>query len=103
MIALCGDVTQAFSHASIDQPVAMAIPMEPDGLILNNNNQTIKLIGGSPVIIHRALYGYKRSPRLWQRWLSDNLMDLKLKRSQVDPTTFYYFLGVSNYCSMLTT
>ena len=37
----------------------------------------------------KALYGYRKSPRLWQDWITDKLMQIPLRRSKVEPSIFY--------------
>ena len=40
-------------------------------------------------LIEKALYGYRRSPRRWQQWLAERLLEVGLQRSAVDPALFY--------------
>jgi hypothetical protein len=76
---LIGDVTMAFPHAKVDQPFATALPMEVDGLVLLDvDDKEVVLKGGSPVIVLRAQYGYRKSPQLWQKWLVQQLCELGL-------------------------
>ena len=37
----------------------------------------------------QALYGYRKSPRLWQDWITEKLMQIPLRRSKVEPSIFY--------------
>jgi hypothetical protein len=89
LIILIADVTRAFPHADIDVPVVTAIPWEANGVKLKSaQGETITLTGGQLVLILKALYGYRRSPRLWQLWLADALKRLSMFRSQADPALF---------------
>jgi len=47
------------------------------------------LRGGEYVRINKALYGYRKAPKLWQGHLTALLIELKLTRSKVEPTIFF--------------
>ena len=86
---LAGDVSQAFPHADIDVSIATTIPMDLDGLVLTNGSETWTLVGGEPVIVRKAQYGYRKSPQLWQKWLGSGLVSVGLTMSVADPMICY--------------
>ena len=90
MIAIFGDVTRAFPHAPVDVPIVTRLPTECDGLVLHQGEEEeLVLRGGQWILIGKALYGYRRSPRLWQQWLTERLEEVSLQRSAIDPALFY--------------
>jgi hypothetical protein len=85
---LIGDVTQAFPHALIDKPIYSTVPYDVDGLVLTNGDKTLRLVGGQIIVLRRALYGYRKSPRLWQDFLVRQIEKCELERTQVEPAIF---------------
>ena len=76
-------------HAPIDEVLITAVPAELDGLVLNVNGEELVPEGGAPVEVHKAQYGYRRSPQLWQKWVATELEAVGLERSQADSTMFF--------------
>ena len=88
MVAMFGDVTRAFPHAPVDVPTVTRLPAECDGLVLHHGKEVVILRGGQWILIGKALYGYRRSPCLWQQWLAERLAEVSLQRSAIDPALF---------------
>ena len=72
-ICLVGDVTQAFIHAPTDELVQTRIPESLDGLEVMISGKPFTLRTGMLLDVLKALYGYRKSPRLWQDWISEKL------------------------------
>ena len=60
-----------------------------DGLALHVNGEEIVLEIGAPLEVHKAQYGYRRSPQLWQKWVAAELEAVGLERSRADSTMFF--------------
>ena len=88
-VALVGDVTQAFVHAPIDEWIQTRVPDSLDGLEVRSDDSPVVLRAGMFLDVLKALYGYRKSPRLWQDWITDKLMQIPLRRSKVEPSIFY--------------
>ena len=89
MICLIGDVTQAFVHAPIDEWIQTRAPESLGGLEVRVDNEILTLYPGMLLDVMKALYGYRKSPRLWQDWISERLTQLPLSRSKVEPTIYF--------------
>ena len=73
LICLIGDVTQAFLHAPIDEWIQTRVPESLGGLEIRVDNEILTLYPGMLLDVMKALYGYRKSPRLWQDWISERL------------------------------
>jgi hypothetical protein len=96
-LLIFGDVTQAFPHAPLDRAVWTRLPSECEGMETVVDGETVALHGGDAVVVARALYGHRRSPKLWQAWFTKvvkGLKTVKFKQSSVDPTVFWNAGGV---------
>ena len=85
------DVTQAFIHAEIpaDELVGITMPTDVHNLTIKSKFGVVKLDAYDTVYqLRRALYGYRRSPRLWQDKLVDILQLAGCRRCQKDPSMF---------------
>jgi hypothetical protein len=89
LICLIGDVTQAFVHAPIDEWIQTRVPESLGGLEIRVDNEILTLYPGMLLDVMKALYGYRKSPRLWQDWISERLTQLPLSRSKVEPTIYF--------------
>ena len=58
------DVSQAFLHAETDSDVFVKLPPELDGVRIEVEGQVYILASGAWYRLGRALYGYRKSPRL---------------------------------------
>ena len=65
------------------------VPDSLDGLEVRIDEVPTVLRAGMLLDVLKALYGYRKSPRLWQDWISDKLSQLPLERSKVEPTIYY--------------
>ena len=88
MLALVGDITRAFPHADIDIPMLTRPPPEVVGM-------TIKVAGPPKTIssdelwwVLKALYGYRKSSMLWQKWFMQILDDCGLRWCLAESTVF---------------
>ena len=68
--AVAGDVTQAFVHADMDEKIVTRIPKDLDNLEIVVNNMKTTLQEGDWLEVIKALYGYRKSPKLWQQHFS---------------------------------
>ena len=58
---------------------------------------TYLMVGSSEVVLNAdtpyplsvALYGYRRSPRLWQQFFTRVILSAGFQQSRVDPTLFF--------------
>ena len=83
------DVTQAFPHALIDQPVYSVLPADLDQLSFELDSvEKVTLSGGEYVRVLRALYGYRKSSQLWQRHFTKVIDRIGGVRCQSEPTMF---------------
>jgi hypothetical protein len=71
-----GDVKAAFLSSNLDKPVYMKPPKD------------IALPNGFCLIVVRALYGLKQSPRAWYQKLRDTLVGWNWRMSAYDPCVF---------------
>ncbi len=74
--AIVGDVTQAFVHADMDELIITRVPKELDGIKIQNGDDETVLYEGMWLIVLKALYGYRKSPKLWQAHFLKVLMEL---------------------------
>jgi len=89
-VAVIGDITRAFPHADIDTLVVTVVPEEMKHIsVTTTDGKVIQLVPGMPLLVKRAQYGYRKAPQLWQIWLGDNLKELTLTQSMVEPTIFF--------------
>ncbi len=71
-------MTQAFVHADMDELIITRVPKELDGMkIKNGGDEETVLYEGMWLIVLKALYGYRNSPKLWQANFLKVLMELK--------------------------
>ena len=87
-IALTGDVTQAFVHAPIDELIVTVVPRELDGLMVQINGEAQQLRAGDCWLIVMALYGYRKSPQLWQHFLIEAVTRLGVYPCRTEPAIF---------------
>ena len=71
-----GDVKTAFLNSNLDKPVYMRPPKD------------IKLPHGFCLMVIRALYGLKQSPRAWYQKLRNTLINWGWRMSAYDPCVF---------------
>ena len=71
------DVRKAFLNAKLDEDVYM---QQPEGFA-DGTDRVWKL--------HRAIYGLKQSPRVWNQELDSTINKIGYQRSQVDPCVYY--------------
>ena len=71
-----GDVKTAFLNSDLDKPVYMRPPKD------------IKLPHGFCLMVIRALYGLKQSPRAWYQKLRSTLINWNWRMSAYDPCVF---------------
>lgn len=71
------DVVNAFANSLLDEIVYIEIP---DGHPLRASGKVLRLI--------RALYGLRRSPKLWQQEISGTLRDIGLNQIPEEPCIF---------------
>jgi len=91
---LCGDATQAFVQAEIDQEMVTRVTADMAGIIVEVNGERTTLLEGQWLAVEKALYGYRRSPRLWQDHLAAIVTELKaceLKRATSEPAVYFEF------------
>ena len=86
---LTGDVGQAFIHAKIDKPIVTRVPKSLDGLTLQYEGREITLSEGDWLLVLMALYGYRKSPRLYQDYFVKITKNGNFNRSVVDPSVFW--------------
>lgn len=72
------DVHSAFLKSNLNEIIYMK---PPEGLEGYTPNKVCKLV--------KALYGLRQSPKCWNNFINEHLMDLGLKRSKVDPCLYY--------------
>ncbi len=41
------------------------------------------------LVVKKALYGYRKAPRLYQDWFVDETKKLGVQRSRIDPSVFW--------------
>jgi len=89
-IAVVLDVSQAFPHAVLDEEVYTVVPQCLDGLSLDvGEAEPVVLRGGEILRVLRSLYGWRRSPRLWQQHFNKIVENkVGMARSVVEPATF---------------
>ena len=90
------DVTQAFPHAALEAEdvVMIWLPKEAHNMQFEvvtdkKRKKIVTLNANVPQRLLRALYGYRRSPKLWQQWFASVVIKLGMKQSLIDPTLFY--------------
>jgi hypothetical protein len=76
-VLLVGDISTAFLHAAIDVPTFARAPPEIYG-------------SGKVLKLHRALYGLKNSPLLWQEHLARTLESINFRRLKTDPNLYVH-------------
>jgi hypothetical protein len=75
--AVAGDVTQAFVHADMDEKIITRIPKDMNGLEVMIGGVKTTLHEGDWLDVVKALYGYRKSPKLWQQHFFKTLQNLK--------------------------
>ena len=75
--ALAADVTQAFVHADMDEKIITRIPRDMHGMEVTIQDTTTRLEEGDWLLVQKALYGYRKSPQLWQKHFFTGLQNLK--------------------------
>ena len=86
---MLGDVSQAFVHAAIDGNVYTMFPPEVNDLPLDTTTcGRLVISSGRLYKLSKALYGYGRSPQLWQQHLSAAQLKLGLRCLVVDAAVF---------------
>ena len=80
---IIGDVTQTMVHADMDELIITRVPKTMNGLTVKIEEKEIVLYEGLELIVLKALYGYRKSPKLWQahflKVLTVNFQCLKLE------------------------
>jgi len=88
-VAKIGDSSQAFTLADIDEEVWIWLPQQWQGLrVRMPDGKFIVLDTAKPKRCRRALYGLRRSPRLWQDYAAGCLAKAGLRRLKADPSVF---------------
>ncbi|CAE8605354.1 unnamed protein product [Polarella glacialis] len=72
-----GDVSTAFLHAPIDGDEEVLIRPPPG---MDDDHYWV---------LQKALYGLRRSPRLWQNWFASQLATVGFCRCRADPQLYY--------------
>ena len=85
------DVTQAFPHAELEEMdnIYITLPREVHGWTLKVDEKDHTLNADNPYRLLRALYSYRRSPKLWQDFFADVIKHSDLKQSVIDCTLFF--------------
>jgi hypothetical protein len=78
-----GDGPQAIVHADLDELIITRVPKAMNGLTIKIEEKEIVMYKGLELIVLKALYGYRKSPKLWQahflKVLMVNFQCLKLE------------------------
>ncbi len=69
-------MTQAFVHADMDELIITREPKELDGVKIKKGDDETVLYEGMWLIVLKALYGYRKSPKLLQAHFLKVLMEL---------------------------
>ena len=86
---LIGDVSRAFIHADMDALIVTRVPKSLHGLRVQYQGEELILLEGMLLIVKKALYGYRKAPRLYQDWFADETKKLRVRRSRIDPSVFW--------------
>ncbi|CAE8650949.1 unnamed protein product [Polarella glacialis] len=85
-----GDIGQAFVHANIDQDIYVWPPEAVRGVEVTIDSKKVTLRPEVPWKLRKALYGYRKSPMLWQEHLAKIVTEkVKLRRSAIDTSTYF--------------
>ena len=76
-------------HAPIDEMIRTRVPESLDGLEVKVDGKSLILRSGMLLDVLKVMYGYRRSLRVWQDWISEKLTLLPLSRSKVEPTIYF--------------
>ena len=87
---IIGDVSQAFIHAKIDEPLLTRIPKSMEGLVITVDGCDLILHEGDLTWVLMALYGYRKAPRLWQDHFVDVAGHQDTRRCSADPAVFVH-------------
>ena len=85
---VASDVTQAFVHADMDEAVITRVPRDLNNMEITAKDETIRLEEGDWLRVLKALYGYRKSPKLWQTpffQVLQNLKSVALKCLETEP------------------
>ena len=88
-VARMGDFTQAFVNAEIDEEIVTNVPTELVGMELVIEGVKTTLAKDDYLIILKALYGYRRSPQLWQKYLTEMVEETGVEPCRSEPTVFF--------------
>ena len=75
--AMAGDVTQAFVHADMDEIIITRVPPDLDGMQIKTESGVVTLRVGDWMLVVKALYGYRKAPQLWQKFLFTTVKECK--------------------------
>ncbi len=56
---------------------------------MQHHGAELILLEGMLLIVRKALYGYRKSPRLYQDWFVNETEKLRIRRSRIDPSVFW--------------
>ncbi|CAE8585279.1 unnamed protein product, partial [Polarella glacialis] len=89
-VEVLGDIGQAFVHANIDQDIYVWPPEAVRGVEVTIDGEKVTLSPEEPWKLRKALYGYRKSPMLWQEHLAQIVTErVKLHRSAIDTSTYF--------------
>ncbi|CAE8735976.1 unnamed protein product [Polarella glacialis] len=89
-VEVLGDIGQAFVHANNDQDIYVWPPEEVRGVEVTIDGEKATLSPDVPWKLRKALYGYRKSPMLWQEHLARVVTErVKLQRSAIDTSTYF--------------
>ncbi|CAE8607831.1 unnamed protein product [Polarella glacialis] len=89
-VEVLGDIGQAFVHANIDQDIYVWPPEAVRGVEVTIDGKKVTLSPEVPWKLRKALYGYRKSPMLWQEHLAHIVTErVKLQRSAIDTSTYF--------------
>ena len=74
----------------IDEELSAILPWELDGLKITVAGEELTLKGGQPIVVKKALYGYRRSPQLWQGHLTGEMKRTTMHPCKSEPTIFLH-------------
>jgi len=80
------DVVTAFLNPKIDRDnIYMEIPVGIDWLASSGSESSGSASGGSVLILRKALYRLKQTPRLWYEDIDGSLQSIGFQQSAEDP------------------
>jgi len=80
------DVVTAFLNPKIDRDnIYMEIPLGIDWLASSGSESSGSASGGSVLILRKALYRLKQTPRLWYEDIDGSLQSIGFQQSAEDP------------------